>query len=177
MLGRIDAVMTAGQYRHRAAVDAGAMRRLVDAAREPGGDDEAGLAEVARQPLGEFEPGAGGIARADDGDHRPRQHLKRAAHAEQRRRVIDQRQPRRIAGLTRRHQADADVFAGGDFGARVFFAADAAGTRRAAAPRQIGQAVQRGARAAEMIDQRPERARPDIVGTYQPQPVDALLGR
>jgi len=34
-------------------------------------------------------------------------------------------------------------------------------------PRQIGQALQRVARAAEMIDQRTEGARPDVVGTDQ----------
>jgi hypothetical protein len=114
-------------------------------------------------------------ARADDGDHRPRQHLQQTAHAEQRRRVVDQRQPRRIAGLARRHQADADVLAGGEFGACVFFAADAHLTRRAATLRQIGQAAECRPRAAEMIDQRAEGARTDVVGTDQPQPVDPLL--
>ena len=89
MLGRIDPVMTAGQHRHRAAVDAGAMRRLVDAARQSRGDDESGLTQIARQPPGEFQSGAGGVARADNGDHRPHQHLQRAAHAEQRRRVLN----------------------------------------------------------------------------------------
>ena len=36
MLGRIDPVVAAGQHRDRAARDAGAVRGLVDAAREPG---------------------------------------------------------------------------------------------------------------------------------------------
>ena len=34
VLGRIDLVMTAGQHRHGAAIDTGAMRRLIDAARQ-----------------------------------------------------------------------------------------------------------------------------------------------
>ena len=34
VLGRIDLVVTAGQHRHGAAFDAGAMRRLIDAARQ-----------------------------------------------------------------------------------------------------------------------------------------------
>jgi len=61
------------------------------------------------------------------------------------------------------------VFAGGDLRFRVLLAADTPGTRGAAAVRQIGQAIQRRVRTAEMIDQRPEGARPDIVGPYQPQ--------
>ena len=101
--------MTAGQHRHGAAREAGAMRRLIDAARQPRGDDKTGVAEIARQRAREFEAGAGGVARADDGDHRPHQHLKRAAHAEQGRRIVEHGQPRRIAGFARRHQADADA--------------------------------------------------------------------
>jgi hypothetical protein len=59
--------MTAGQHCHRAALNAGAMRCLIDAARQPRGNDETGLAKIARQLAGEFEPGAGCVARADDG--------------------------------------------------------------------------------------------------------------
>ena len=43
MLGRIDPVVAAGQHRHGAARKAGAMRRLIDAARQPRHDDEAGV--------------------------------------------------------------------------------------------------------------------------------------
>ena len=153
---------------------AGAMRGLIDAARQPRDDDEAGVAEIARQLACEFQPGAGGVARADDGDHRPHQRVGRAAHAEQRRRIVERRQPRRIAGLAGRDQATPILSAGGEFGPRLVLAADAARTRGAAAPRQIGQPFQRGARAAEMIEQRAEGARPDIVGADQPQPVDPL---
>ena len=105
----------------------------------------------ARVPR-EFQPGAGGVARADDRDHRPHQHILRAAHAEQRRRIVKRGQPRRIAGFVRREQADAELLAGGELSARIVLAADPARTRRAAAPRQIRQPLQRGARAAEMID-------------------------
>ena len=153
------------------------MRRLIDAARQSRGDDKTGLAEIARQRACEFEAGAGGVARADDRDHRPHQHVQRAAHAEQRRRIVEYRKPRRITGFARRDQADAELLAGGEFGARIGLAADPARTRSAAAPRQIGQPLQCRARAAEMIDQRTERVRPDAVGTDQPQPVDAAARR
>ena len=49
MLRGIDPVMAAGQHRDRAASDAAAMRRLIDAAREARDDDKAGLAKLARQ--------------------------------------------------------------------------------------------------------------------------------
>ena len=71
VLGRIDLVMTAGQHRHRAAADAGAMGRLINAARQTRGDDKTGVAEIARQLACEFKPGAGSVAGADDRDHRP----------------------------------------------------------------------------------------------------------
>jgi hypothetical protein len=75
----------------------------------------------------------------------------RAAHAEERRRIVKGGEPRRIARFTRRNQADAVPFAGGKLGARIVFAADATRARRAAPPRQIGQPLQRRSRAAEMI--------------------------
>ncbi len=46
--------MTPGQHRHGAAIDAGAMRRLIDAARQSRGNDEPGFAEIARQLAREF---------------------------------------------------------------------------------------------------------------------------
>ena len=54
MLGRIDVVVAAGEHRDGAGREACAMRRGVDAARQPGDDGKAGLAELARDPLGEF---------------------------------------------------------------------------------------------------------------------------
>ena len=82
----------------------GAMRGLIDAAGEAGDDDETGVAKIARQLAGEFQPGARGVARADDRDHRPHQHVGRAAHAEQGRRIVQRRQPRRIGGFARRDE-------------------------------------------------------------------------
>ena len=102
------------------------------------------------------------------------QRLDRAAHAEQGRRVVDRGEPWRVAGFSWRNQADADFPARVEFRARLLFAADAAGTRRAATPRQIGQALQRRAGIAEMTEERVEGARADIVRADQAQPVDPL---
>ena len=178
MFGRIDAVVAAGQHRYGAAVEAQAVRRLIDAARQARGNDKTGLAKIMRQLAGNFQARARSIAGTDDRDHRPHQHFDRAAHAEQGRHASPAGQPRRINRLT---QAQPDrrpsLLLAASSAPCVVLAADTPGTRGAAAPRQIGQALQRGARAAEMIDQRAEGARSDIVGPDQPQPVDPLLRR
>src|SRR5258708_6604789 len=156
--------MAAGQHRHRAAFDPGGVRGLIAAPRESGREGKTRLAEVARQRASEFEAGAGGVARADDRDDRPHQHLERPAYAEQGRRIVKHREPRRISGFTRRNQSDAEFFTGRQFSARILLAADPPRTRCAAAPRQIGQPLQGRPRAAEMIDQRTKRAWPRYYG-------------
>lgn len=164
MLGRIDPVMTAGQHRQCAAGNAGAMRRRVDAAGEARGDDKTGLAEIARQGACEFQTGAGGIARADHGDDRPHQHVADAAHAEQRWRIVEGGEPRRITVFVRRDQMDAEFCARGQLGMRVVLAKNPTRPIGAAAPRQLGQPLQRQLRAAEMTDQGTEGARPRYYG-------------
>ena len=121
--------------------------------REPRGDDKTGLAEIARQGAGEFEAGAGGIARADDRDDGAHQRIQSAANAQQRRRIVEYGEPRRITGFARCDQADAEILAGGKFGPRVGLAADPARPCRAAASRQVGQMRQRACRVAGMAEQ------------------------
>ena len=55
--------MTAGQHRHRTTLQAGPMRRLIDAPRQSRGDDESGLAQLTRQLAGKFEPGTANTSR------------------------------------------------------------------------------------------------------------------
>jgi hypothetical protein len=129
---------------------------------------------ASRQLACKFQPCAGGVARADDRDHRPHQAVWRTAHAEQRRRIVERRQPRWIAGFAGRDQRDADPFGRSDLSPRFLLAADPLGTRRAATPHQIGQPLQRCARIAEVVDERVKGARPDIVAADQPQGVDPV---
>ena len=96
VLGRIDPVLTAGQYRDGPAFETGAMRRRVDAARQPGDKGEAGLAELVRDSLGEFQPRTRSVARADDRHHRQRQRARIATDGDQRRRIVDHLQARRV---------------------------------------------------------------------------------
>ena len=58
VLGRIDVVVAAGQHRDGAGREARAMRGGVDAAREAGHDDEAGVAELARERSANLTPAA-----------------------------------------------------------------------------------------------------------------------
>ena len=101
------------------------MRRLIDAARQPRGNDKTGFPEIARQRAGELDSGAGSVARPDHGDDWPHQSVKRPAHAEQGRRVVEYRKPRRIAVFIWRNQADAKVCACLKLRARIRLARDA----------------------------------------------------
>ena len=115
MIVRIDAFMPAGKHRHRAGRQRGAMRRRIDAARQPGDDAEAGGAQIARQALCEFDAGGRGIARTTNGDQRLRQQLGLAAHGEQRRRIVNCLEPRRIVRFTKGDKRDAARAAGFQF--------------------------------------------------------------
>src|SRR3954454_8685495 len=108
-----------------AALDAGAVRGLVDAAGEAGDDDKAGLAKLAGKLTGEFQACTGGVARADDRDHRPHQRCIVAAYGEQRRSIVERCQPRWIAVLAGREPGDAELAARGELGLRLVGAADA----------------------------------------------------
>ncbi len=120
------------------------MRGGIDPARQARGDDKTGLAQFARQPFGEFHPHGRGVARADDRNHGRREHIGIAAHRQQRRRIIDALQPRRIFRLAQRHEAHADRTRRLASPLGVVTRADARGPRCAATPRQIGQGGKRG---------------------------------
>jgi hypothetical protein len=192
VFGRIDAVMTARQHRDGAGRKTGAMGCGVDAARQPRYGAETGLTEVARQPLCEFDAGGRSVARGDDGDQRPRQHRALAAHRQQRRRVVDHLQPRRIIRFAERDEADAAGARRFQLGRGVFARTNAGRPRVVAAAGERGQGVERGTRAAIVIDQVAERARTryyganarrlrhntartDIVAAGEAQPVEPLL--
>src|ERR1700685_3249232 len=85
------------------------------------------------------------------------------AHRKQRRRVIDHLQPLRIAGLADGDECHAELLRRFDL---TFsrFARTNLRRRGATAPRQRGQGLERGAGAAEMIDEGAEGARPRYYG-------------
>ena len=110
VLRRIDPVMAAGEHRDRAAGQAGAMRRLIDAARQPRDDDKAGFGQ-------DHAPASARISARRRRRCASRRWRSSAAStrratprtAEQGRRVVHHGKPRRISGLFRRDQADADA--------------------------------------------------------------------
>ena len=63
----------------------------------------------------------------------------------------------------------------GELALDLLHAGDADRPLRAAAPREIGQRVERRARAAAIVDQRAEGARADVLRADQPQPVEPLV--
>ena len=62
MLGRIDPVVPASQHSERAAIEACAVRGLIDATRQSGGNDKTGVAQIMRQLACEFQAGTGRVA-------------------------------------------------------------------------------------------------------------------
>ena len=96
------------------------------------------------------------------------------AHRDERRRVIDHLQAFRIAGFADGDERHAELLRGFDF-LLGRFARTNLRRSSAAPPRQRGQGLERGARAAEMIDEGAECARPDILAADKAQPVEALF--
>jgi hypothetical protein len=150
------------------------MRAGVDPARQARHDGEARRGEIVGDAFGEFDAGRRRITGADDPDHGRCQNLGLAAHAEKRRRVVDHREPLRIAGFAERDQRDPEASRGFDLALGLLDGADAPGLLRAAAPRQARQGVERGFGAAGMIEERTEGAGTHIVATNKPQPVEPL---
>ena len=101
VLGRIDPVMPAGQHRDGSAGEAGAMRRLVDAAREPRDDDKSGIGKIVRQRAANFNPAPDALREPTIAIIGRISASMRAAHAEQWRCVVDGGEPWRIASFLR----------------------------------------------------------------------------
>ena len=167
--------MAACEHADRASVQAREVGALVDPPRKPRDDDVAGLAQTARQPLREGEPCGGGVAGADDRDSRLPQRLSAPAKRENRRRRIDLPQQRRVVRLAKCDKAHAEFARGDELALDVFGRCDADRARRAAAPREIRQRLQRRPRPAAIGDERPESARSDVLRPNEAQPVEALL--
>src|ERR1700719_3666591 len=96
------------------------------------------------------------------------------AHRKQRWRVVDHLQALRIAGLADGRLRDAEVLRRFNLTLSRFARKDLR-RRCATTPRQRGQGFERGAGAAEMIDEGAKCARPDVLAANEAQPVEALF--
>ena len=93
---------------------------------------------------------------------------------DQRRRVVDHAQPDRVVRLAERDQRNAEPRRRGELALGLVAAAQPRGLLRAAAPRHVRQRLKGGTGAAEVIEQRAEGARPDILAADETQPVEPL---
>jgi hypothetical protein len=163
MLGRIDAVLTAGEDGDRSAGKARAMRGRINAARQTRDGGETGFAKSARELRRDFQSRGRGIARADDRYRGLYQGAAIAAHGNKRRRVIDGLKAVWIVGLTDSDERSAEFARRLDLALSLLTGIN---LRRAAASatRQRGQRFERRAGAAEVIDQRAKGARARYYG-------------
>ena len=167
MLRRIDVVEAAGEHGDGSVLERRLVCGTIDAAGEPGGDDEARAADAGREHAGELLAGGRGVARPDDRHDGPRQVGGVALDVEERRRRIDGGKGRRVAGLDGEEGACADPVCGLELGLGRLARADA-DRLPAAAPRQLGERCQRRLRPAEVIDELAEGDRADVVAADQP---------
>src|SRR6202451_3517673 len=97
-----------------------------------------------------------------------------SANRKQRRRVVDHLQALRIAGFADGDERDAQFLRGFDL-LLGCFARKYLRRSPTTAPRQRGQRLERGAGAAEVIDERAKRPRSDVLTADETQPVEPLL--
>jgi hypothetical protein len=173
VLGRINYVDTAGEHGDGAVLERGNMRRGVDAAGEPGGDDEALKREIGRNLAGEFLSDGGAVARTDDGDDRNVGELQPAFDVEEGRRRIDLGERRRIARLADGDQACPQAFGTLKLGLGFGLGAKA-DVGASAATRQKRQRGDGGLGAAELVDQGTEGGGSHVLAADQPEPGDTL---
>ena len=139
--------------------------------------DEAGVAEFARDPLGEFHAGrrrrcaSRRCATIGRGERARACRARRAAAARRRSCAAAPDSPARRARRSGCRALRAPCSSRSASSREQM----RAGRARAAAPRQLRQRVERGARAAAMIEQGAEGARADIVAADEAQPVEPLL--
>ncbi len=137
VIRRVDMAMSAGEHGDCSRLQAGAVGGSIDTARQAGHDDESRAAKVARHSLGKFHTRSGSVARADNGDLRSCHDIDLSAHREQRRRVVDHLQPRRISGLTQGDEFDAGGLRSLDFGSGLIGRAYAERSCSAATAREF----------------------------------------
>jgi hypothetical protein len=98
----------------------------------------------------------------------------RAAHGEQRRRIVNGGKSRGVIRLAECKERDPVLLRGFDFAFRILTREHLDGAICAAAAREVGQRFQCRTSAAEMIHELAEGSRSDILGTYQSEPVQPL---
>ena len=141
MLGRIDAVVAAGQHRDRCRSASEARcappsmpRASPDAMPKPASPNSRAMRSA------NFTPAAEALRAPTIATIGMRQRGRLAAHGKQRRRIVDHLQPQRVVRLAERHQADAHRGGRLELALGIGARADAGRAGRAAAAGELGQA-------------------------------------
>ena len=174
VLGWIDVVEAAGEHGDGAGVDRRLVRHAVDAARQAGGDDEAGAADLVRELACQLGAGRRALSRPDDGDGRPLQKRDVALGVEQRRRRFERGQGRRILRLADEHELGAGALRALELRFRLMLRADADGAAKATALRQLRESGERCRGGAVVLQQVAKGDGTDVLGAGEPHCRDAL---
>ena len=175
VLGRIDDVDAAGDYRDRPGPDRAVMGGGVDAAGEAGDDDGAGIAQLERELAGEAAGGGRGVARPDHRHRLPFEQGGVALRDQRRRRVFDLGEQGGIEPLAEKEVAGAELRDPLDLALDLADAGEP-GRAAAAAGGEVGNGVDRRLGRSEPGEQMGKGDRADLVRPDQSQPGD-LIGR
>jgi hypothetical protein len=169
VLRRVDDVDAARLHRDRAGGEARLVRGGVDAAGEARRRGVAGGAEVAGEPRRHAAAERRGVAGADERDRRAGRDAGRADRPEERRRVGEEREERRIVSARRGRAARAPAASAAAHSASAASSGQGR-SLRARLGRDRRQRRERGRRRAEGAHQPHEGRRADPARAGEPQP-------
>ena len=171
----VDDIDAAGNDGDAAGFERAQMRGGIDAARQARDDDDAALPERRGEVAAETPAIGRGVARPDHRHDRTAEQLRPPEHGQDRRRVLDCREPARISRLAPADEPRPETLQCGKLGFGVRAGNRGHGLGALPPPRQLRHHFERRAGGAEAAQQRVKADRSDGFGAAQPQPVEALL--
>ena len=167
---RIHHVESAAQHRQRPGGDGPFMGGCVDAPGHARNHQQPTVAEIGGDLAGEAAAVDRGVAGADDGDRLLGQEMRVAKEADQRWRVLDVGEERRVVGPAPADEAGADPFQGLHLGLGLSLR-EHLDTLTAAVARQVRQRLQGRPGGGESFQELIKHDRTDVVRSDQAQPV------
>ena len=153
-----------------AALFAGKMRRGIDTAGKARCDDEALEAEIGGKTSREFLSDRRAVACTDDGNDGNRGEVEIALHVKKRRGSVDFTKRRRVARLADGDQLRTESLRSGKLLLRLVLAIKSDVVRAPATAGEHRHGIDGGFGAAELVDERAERGRTDILAADQAEP-------
>ncbi len=172
MLGRVGAIEPAGNCRDSPTGPKCAfMRGGIDATRKAGHDSKPGGRQLLGQGLGHPSSVRRGIAPAHDGDRTARENRGIAEHLQHRRRILEQRQKRRIISLPEHQKPATQLCQKFQLALRVGDSEDPGRSRPAARAGEGRQRLDGRERRAIAANETPVGDRPHAFGAGEAQVV------